>query len=82
MMLDIKTKMLIALGASVSANCHPCLQNNIKKAIQAGLTEQEIKDAIEVGMTIRSGAASSMDKLIGNSSEYQPNESKGGKCCC
>lgn len=80
--LDIKTKELIALGASVAANCHPCLQNHINKALQAGLTEQEIKYAIEVGMTVRSGAANSMDKLIASHGEYQAEESKSGKCCC
>ena len=80
--LDIKTKELIALGASVAANCHPCLQNHINKALQAGLTEQEIKYAIEVGVTVRSGAANSMDKLIVSPGEYQVNESRNGKCCC
>lgn len=81
MRLDIKTKELIALGASVAANCHPCLQTHINKALQAGLTEQEIKEAIEVGIAVRSGAAKSMDKLIASPDEYRADETKSGKCC-
>ena len=61
--LDIKTKELVALGASVAVNCHLCLQNHINKALQAGLTEPEIKYAIEVGITVRSGAANRMDNF-------------------
>jgi AhpD family alkylhydroperoxidase len=81
MRLDIKTAELIALGASVAANCHPCLQTHINKALQAGLTEQEIKAAIEVGRTVRSGAANSMDRLIANPSEYLADEPNSSKCC-
>jgi AhpD family alkylhydroperoxidase len=53
---------LIAVGASVTANCQSCLQRHVSKALEAGLTEQEIKAAIEVRRTVRKGAANSMDK--------------------
>ena len=82
MALDIKTVELIALGASVAANCHPCLQTHLQKALQAGVTEQEIKDAIEVGRTVRTGAANSMDKLIAGLSIDPAKALSNSSTCC
>jgi AhpD family alkylhydroperoxidase len=81
---DNRTVELIALGASVAANCHPCLQNHINKALEAGLTKQEIKDAIEVGRTVRKGAAYSMDKLIAslNGEQSTVSSENTGGCGC
>lgn len=62
MKLDDRIVRLIAVGASIAANCQPCLETNIKKALENGADEQEIRDAIEVGKRVREGAASKMDK--------------------
>jgi len=62
MKLDDRIVRLIAVGASIAANCQPCLETNIKKALENGADEQEIRDAIEVGKQVREGAASKMDK--------------------
>ncbi|MCL2337190.1 MAG: carboxymuconolactone decarboxylase family protein [Firmicutes bacterium] len=64
MPFDSKTAELIAIGASVAANCLPCLQTHKQNALAAGLTEQEITEAINVGKVVRAGAAGSMDQLI------------------
>lgn len=63
MKLDHRTLRLIAVGASVSANCQPCLQTNVTKALESGADEQEITEAIEVGKMVRQGAASKLDEL-------------------
>lgn len=63
MKLDERTMRLIAMGASISANCQPCLQTNVAKALNAGINRQEIAEAIEVGKRVRIGAASKMDKI-------------------
>ena len=63
MKLDDKTIRLIAVGASITANCQPCLQINIASALKCGADEQEIAEAIEVGKRVRQGAASKMDKF-------------------
>lgn len=54
---------LIAVGASVGANCHPCLEYNVAKAMEAGISREEIMEAVNVGKAVRTGAANSMDKL-------------------
>ena len=63
-MLDKKTKELIAIGASVSCNCHPCVKFHLDKAGKLGIEPQEIEEALKVGMMVRSGAAGEMDKLL------------------
>lgn len=62
MMLDERMLRLIAVGASISANCQPCLQTNLTKALECGASEQEIAEAIWVGTMVRRGAASGMDQ--------------------
>ena len=63
-MIDDKVKELIAIGASVSANCHPCVKYHVNKAHEMVIDENEIRQAIEVGQMVRKGAAGEMDKLI------------------
>ena len=63
-MLDKKTKELIAIGASVSCNCHQCVKFHLDKAGKLGIEPGDIKEALKVGMKVRSGAAGQMDKLL------------------
>jgi len=64
MELDNRILRLIAVGASVTANCQPCLQINVAKALESGANQQEIAEAIVVGKMVRKGAASKMDNFI------------------
>ena len=59
--MDDRTKKLIAVGASVGANCHPCLEYTIGKALEAEIGRDEIMEAVDVAKAVRQGAASSMD---------------------
>ena len=77
-MLDEKIKELIAVGASISANCHPCIKYHTSKARELKIDEAEIKQAIEVGKMVRKGAAGQMDKLIEELSGVTQNDSP---CC-
>jgi AhpD family alkylhydroperoxidase len=63
-MIDDKVKELIAIGASVSATCHPCVKYHVDKARELAIEDNEIRQAIEVGQMVRKGAAGEMDKLI------------------
>ena len=64
MKLDNRIKELIAVGASVSANCQPCLQYHASEARKSGADGQDIMEAIDVGKTVRRGAAAKMDKFV------------------
>ena len=61
MKLDTRIKELIAVGASVTANCQPCLQYHVSKARESGADDEEIEIAIAVAKTVRKGAAAKMD---------------------
>ena len=63
-MNDEKILELIAIGASVSANCHPCLKYHVTKAREMNIDEDEIRQAIDVGKMVRKGAAGQMDELV------------------
>jgi len=63
-MLDGNIKELIAIGASVSANCHPCVKYHVGKAREMKIDEAEIRQAIGVGKMVRKGAADQMDELL------------------
>lgn len=63
MNLDDRTIGLITLGASITANCQPCLGSSRTWALEHGADERDIAEAIEVGKRVRQGAASKMDSF-------------------
>lgn len=63
-MLDSNVQELVAIGASVSGNCHPCVKYHIAKAREMKIDESEIQQAIDVGKMVRKGAAGQMDELL------------------
>jgi AhpD family alkylhydroperoxidase len=63
MTLDNQTIALIAVGASVAANCQHCLEYNVGAALRCGANNQLVAEAVEVGRRVRLGAASKIDKF-------------------
>jgi AhpD family alkylhydroperoxidase len=57
--LDRKVKELIAIGASLNAQCHGCLQGHIQKALKLGATREEVGEAIAIAIGV--GAAAIVD---------------------
>jgi AhpD family alkylhydroperoxidase len=45
-----KCKELIAIGITIVINCESCLQLHMKKALRSGASEEQIVEAIEVGI--------------------------------
>ena len=72
MKLDEHTMRLIAVGASITANCQPCLQTNMTQALQEGISQEEIAEAIEIGRMVRKGAISKMDKFAASLNHAVP----------
>jgi len=67
--MEEKTSLLICLAASTAANCIPCFEHYNKKASVAGLTPEEILEAVELASRVKSGAQmvmrSSIQKFMG-----------------
>lgn len=86
MKIDKRTTQLIAVGASVAANCMPCLERTMSMAIEAGVDRQEIKEAIAIAKMVRKGAASKMDEFATtlNGQAHTAMECTGsqGGCSC
>ncbi len=72
MKLDNRIAELVAVGASITAYCQPCLQYHVKKASESGADEQEIADAVEIGRMVRKGASSKMDKFAASLNQAVP----------
>ena len=82
MKLDKRIEELIAVGASVTANCQPCLQYHVDKALEDGASDLEIAQAIEIATMVRKGAAAKMDKFASNMGRTAPaNASVPGEGC-
>ncbi len=56
-----RIKELVAVGASITANCQPCLRYHADKALEAGADPAAIAAAIETGKMVRKGASAKMD---------------------
>lgn len=84
--MDNRTKKLIAVGASVRANCHPCLEYHVGKALKSGIDRSEIMETVEVAKGVRKGATASMDKLalnlLSNDLPQRACNSREASCCC
>jgi len=55
--LSVKTKELIAVGAAHITRCPYCIDGHVKRARKAGATDEEIAEAVFVGVAMSAGAA-------------------------
>jgi len=55
--LPKKVKELIAVGISVTMDCESCMQWHIEQAAQAGASQAEVWEAVEVGIEMAGGPA-------------------------
>jgi AhpD family alkylhydroperoxidase len=64
MTFDTRTTELIAIGASVAANCQSCAEYHLAKAAEYGIEQNELMQAVEVGRMVRKGAAANVDRAV------------------
>lgn len=81
MTLDRRIEELVAVGASVTANCGPCLRFHTQQAKESGATPAEIAAAVAVGTAVRKGAASRMDKTVDELDASAGKASEATSCC-
>ena len=63
-------KELIAIGISVVINCESCMEWHIKQALDDGAPEDQIIEAIEVGIEMAGGPATASARFAMNVLEY------------
>jgi AhpD family alkylhydroperoxidase len=85
--MDTQMKELIAIGASVTANCMPCLRYHLHEARQAGADDHQIQTAVKVGRKVRKDAGAKWDEeadallsLESTMEEAQKSAQESGNC--
>jgi len=72
-------KEMIAIGISVAINCESCMEWHIKQALDGGATEDEIVEAIEVGIEMSGGPGTVSARFSMDVLEYYKQNPKTGK---
>jgi AhpD family alkylhydroperoxidase len=60
--VDDRMKELVAIGASVAANCHPCLDHHLAKSDELSVPREEVAEAVKVGLMVNHGAERAIRK--------------------
>lgn len=55
--LDEKTRELIALACAVTTRCDGCISIHAEAAVKAGVSDEEIAEALGVAVSMNAGAA-------------------------
>lgn len=75
---------LVAIGAAVAANCEPCLKYHLRKAREAGLTDDQLRAAVTVAQKVKETPArlilEAADRLLAPGAPAAPEPAKAG-CC-
>jgi AhpD family alkylhydroperoxidase len=70
MRLEQREKELAAIGASIGANCRPCIEHHLPAGREAGLSETELADAVAIAQAVRKEAiellSARVDELLGH----------------
>lgn len=77
--LSQKEKEFVAAAASIASGCLPCTSHHIKLFREAGATEAEICDVIEIALRVRNNVTQIMAKAAqGNQNHEYPKEAYSG----
>ncbi len=68
-------KELIAIGISVVINCESCMEWHIGQALKDGASEEEVLEAIGVGIEMAGGPATASARFAMNVLDYYKKES-------
>jgi AhpD family alkylhydroperoxidase len=67
-------KEYIAIGISITQNCESCMEWHIKEALEDGASEEEILEAIEVGIEMSGGPGTVAARFAMNVLDYYKNK--------
>ncbi|MCU7919408.1 MAG: carboxymuconolactone decarboxylase family protein [Candidatus Thiodiazotropha sp. (ex Dulcina madagascariensis)] len=83
--VDLKIREMIALGVAYSLNCHKCLEVHKQAAKAAGLSPDEMNQAISIAESVVDGARNLTKdvafKLFGKEVEDVRCCPVGSECC-
>jgi AhpD family alkylhydroperoxidase len=68
--LDKKIKELMALSISIVTKCEPCMEWHLDQAMQAGATDEEVYETIDVAIEMGGGQAGAYARFVLRAMEY------------
>ena len=85
--MEERTNILICIGAATAANCIPCFEHFFGKAQEAGLTDEEIQEAVDLASQVKKGAhmalRNSISNVMSREKKYSmPCEKSTDRSCC
>ena len=83
--LNNREQSLVALGAALAANCIPYIEYHIPEAKNAGLSDHEIREAVEIADKVRRVPAKMVLQTALARIEERPGDSTeatGAGCGC
>lgn len=83
--IDLKTEEMIALGVAYALNCQKCMRVHKKAAHNAGVSHEEMKEALSVAAGIITGAKGvtekAVEEIFGSKVEDNRCCPEGSECC-
>jgi len=64
MLLEQREKELAAIGASIGANCRPCIEHHIGAGREAGLSEAALATALATAAAVRQEAVAQLSARV------------------
>jgi len=68
--LNKKLKELMALSISIVTKCEPCMEWHLDQALQAGATDEEVYETIDVAIEMGGGPAGAYARFVLKAMEY------------
>ncbi len=62
--MDPKTKELVAIAASVAGRCQPCFRHHLMKARELGISEDDIREAVDLAERNGNAGGQRMDEFV------------------
>lgn len=60
--LDPRTAELVGIAAAIAGHCQPCFDFHYKKALEVGVSPEQIRAAITLARAVRSAGDRHMDE--------------------
>ena len=78
--LSARDRELVSLGAALAANCIPCVEYHIPKAREAGLTDEELAEVLDVAEYVRQVPANKVLEAARAFVSGAPQPEQGNPC--
>lgn len=76
---DERVAELVALGAAIAANCELCFRYHHRKAVELGISNEDMIQAIDVALRVKDQPAQAMVRLARK--HLLPDADQAGGCC-